>query len=137
MKIGVFFTNETRSTAEEITYTLIQEYPSALAIKYGKTEGIFCHLENGDTIRMVRMNEYTRGNKFDMAYVPKTVDTQYLNEVIRPIVFNEIKFYEVKTECEFHHNYKKGDALYINKNDLAFICIDNIKYCPLCGKELK
>ena len=42
-------------------------------------------------------------------------------------------------ECEFCQNHEQGDTLYEPSDwdgGIGFDYIRNIKYCPLCGREL-
>ena len=42
-------------------------------------------------------------------------------------------------ECWFCQNHEKGDTLYESSDwdgGIGFDYIRNIKYCPICGKEL-
>ena len=140
MNIGIYFTNESRESAEQIFIELIQTNQIVNQVHDSYTNGMSCQCKNGDYIRMIRANESARGYRSDIAYVPENIDEQLFNEIIRPKVFGEIKFYKPKKKCSFCTNHEKGDTLYEMSDwdgGIGFDYIHNIKYCPLCGKELR
>jgi len=46
----------------------------------------------------------------------------------------------MKCECDFCLNHEKGDTLYSCYSDdvgITYEYVNNISFCPLCGKELR
>ena len=63
-----------------------------------------------------------------------------MNPIVTPTTFNTTdNEIEKKEECEFCLTHEKGDTLFDEiswDGGIGFDYIRNIKYCPLCGKEL-
>lgn len=53
---------------------------------------------------------------------------------------NENGKQESKTMCGFCEDHSKGDTLYERRSydgGIDFEYIENIKFCPICGRELE
>ena len=92
MKIGIYFSSESRDKAEELFYSLI-EGTEPKSIRNNRTYGLSCEFKNGDCIRMIRISEQSRGYRSDIVYVPLNIDEEILHTIILPAVLHELKFY--------------------------------------------
>lgn len=57
-----------------------------------------------------------------------------------PYIESSIECQSARIICDFCLNHRQGDVLYDYSSwegGISFDYIENIKYCPLCGRTLK